>query len=724
MAGTVGITIDAKFNDEWNDLAKHLVCRNGKVVKTKLDFQNGFTVAPETMIAGGNLEIGFEGMSQDGKIVFPTVWASCGVVKDGANANDDYSADPTNPVWDQLEKQIGDLNKLETSAKSSIVDAVNEVSNKDAKIPIATKATIGGVKAEPATKADTQPVRIGADGKLYTAPGGSGGTDNYTALKNKPKINGVELSGNKTSADLGIGDPTDEQVSNALKAYLEENPVSVENLETDIATLFATLENGILYEIDIDAGTTWDDNEGHFFVESTGQIGKQDEQGYRMIKLGYIPLRRGDLLITNADTAEWFNEFVRRKGVLLKKNADLDGGLYNDSGAIVAYGRGKYDGTYVVYQATDEIEHIRVAYKYDVDYDVRFYVAKARSNAEVVPYSYTTGYIKPTTGEVVEDTDSAFGVGYYSEVVSELITLQAPGKFLLVKNAKLGTKCRGEGPWAKYAEDGSLEYAMNRYRWADHNYMIVPLFKETERIRLNYKTKYNPRQYTEALLVDAEYLIDNGYADHMAGKTLAMFGDSYVEGHSMSAFRTWHYMFAEQHQMEYINYGHNGYGVAQSPNFTQGLIDVITEVTEADYIGVICGRNDYSCQVPIGTNDDMDSPETNRLQRTFKGSLNYMCDYLVKNFPDKKVFFLTPWYFPSRTDITETIKPVEYIDAVLEITGLWGIPCFDAARRSGIHVKSETFRTNYFLSVDDVSHLNETGAKLMMNNMNGWMLAL
>lgn len=174
VAGTVGITIDAKFNDEWNDLAKHLVCRNGKVVKTKLDFQNGFTVATETMIAGGNLEIGFEGMSQDGKIVFPTVWASCGVVKDGANANDDYSADPTNPVWDQLEKQIGDLSKLETSAKSSIVDAVNEAANKDAKIPVATAETLGGVKAEPATEADTQPVRIGADGMLFTAPGGGG----------------------------------------------------------------------------------------------------------------------------------------------------------------------------------------------------------------------------------------------------------------------------------------------------------------------------------------------------------------------------------------------------------------------------------------------------------------------------------------------------------------------------------------------------------------------
>lgn len=34
--------------------------------------------------------------------------------------------------------------------------------------------------------------------------GGGGGTSDYNALKNKPKINGVEVSGNKTSADYKI----------------------------------------------------------------------------------------------------------------------------------------------------------------------------------------------------------------------------------------------------------------------------------------------------------------------------------------------------------------------------------------------------------------------------------------------------------------------------------------------------------------------------------------
>lgn len=38
--------------------------------------------------------------------------------------------------------------------------------------------------------------------------GGGGGTKNYNDLENKPKINGVELSGNKTSADYKISSET------------------------------------------------------------------------------------------------------------------------------------------------------------------------------------------------------------------------------------------------------------------------------------------------------------------------------------------------------------------------------------------------------------------------------------------------------------------------------------------------------------------------------------
>lgn len=57
---------------------------------------------------------------------------------------------------------------------------------------------------------------VGSDGNvaLVDAPsggGGTGGTTNYNDLTNHPRINGVTLTGNKTSADLGISEMTEEQ---------------------------------------------------------------------------------------------------------------------------------------------------------------------------------------------------------------------------------------------------------------------------------------------------------------------------------------------------------------------------------------------------------------------------------------------------------------------------------------------------------------------------------
>lgn len=41
--------------------------------------------------------------------------------------------------------------------------------------------------------------------KKHSGGGGGGGASNYNDLSNKPQINGVELTGNKSSSDLGIG---------------------------------------------------------------------------------------------------------------------------------------------------------------------------------------------------------------------------------------------------------------------------------------------------------------------------------------------------------------------------------------------------------------------------------------------------------------------------------------------------------------------------------------
>ena len=61
----------------------------------------------------------------------------------------------------------------------------------------------GGIAPIKATEAMTQPVGQ-RDGQLFTEPGGGGGSSDYDDLDNRPQINGVTLTGNKTANDLSL----------------------------------------------------------------------------------------------------------------------------------------------------------------------------------------------------------------------------------------------------------------------------------------------------------------------------------------------------------------------------------------------------------------------------------------------------------------------------------------------------------------------------------------
>lgn len=62
-----------------------------------------------------------------------------------------------------------------------------------------------------------------------TGGGGSGGTDNYNDLLNKPSINGIELIGNKTFQDLGLNFPTKQ---------IYKNVTEISGVEVSTGTLF------------------------------------------------------------------------------------------------------------------------------------------------------------------------------------------------------------------------------------------------------------------------------------------------------------------------------------------------------------------------------------------------------------------------------------------------------------------------------------------------------
>ena len=71
--------------------------------------------------------------------------------------------------------------------------------------------------------------------------GGGGGTTDYTQLSNKPQINSHELSGNKTSSDLGLQDSLTEAQLAAVNSG-----ITAEKLQQDESNI-SSLQQAVGY---------------------------------------------------------------------------------------------------------------------------------------------------------------------------------------------------------------------------------------------------------------------------------------------------------------------------------------------------------------------------------------------------------------------------------------------------------------------------------------------
>lgn len=149
-SGMVGIPVTISYDSAWDGLKKTLVCRGGSIARTILNVDGMATVPHECMIANATLQIGVEGRNADGTLVIPTVWARCGLICSGANAEADPSTDPTLPVWAQIQRAVGNLDDLNTEAKGNLVAAVNEAMEKGGGIGIDTSLTVSGKAADAA----------------------------------------------------------------------------------------------------------------------------------------------------------------------------------------------------------------------------------------------------------------------------------------------------------------------------------------------------------------------------------------------------------------------------------------------------------------------------------------------------------------------------------------------------------------------------------------------
>ena len=289
-SGMVGIPVTIEYDEAWEGLTKNLVCRCSKSgfdneeYRSILNVGNTSVVAHEVMQAGKHLWLGIEGYSPDGTLVIPTTWAMCGVIQRGANTGDDLSADPTLPVWGQLQAQIDrlecgsippeQLEEIRACAGAAVQAEENAAAASRLAADHADTARANGEAAqiymENARTSAASAANMANDAFRYQTAAeaaaeraeASAGFTTYTELPDKPRINGVELSGDKTAEELGIGQPSDEQVATAVKDYLDEHPIDGSGLH-DGAVKYNHID-GIAYvgeptdeEIGGDSGETY-----------------------------------------------------------------------------------------------------------------------------------------------------------------------------------------------------------------------------------------------------------------------------------------------------------------------------------------------------------------------------------------------------------------------------------------------------------------------------------
>ena len=93
--------------------------------------------------------------------------------------------------------------------------------------------------------------------KYSNGSGGGVGTGDYNALKNKPSINGVELSGDKTLAELGIEKYDDSQVkqmiNNLSYRKQEKSDVALKTQDKTLVGAINEINHGLLDNVTFSA---------------------------------------------------------------------------------------------------------------------------------------------------------------------------------------------------------------------------------------------------------------------------------------------------------------------------------------------------------------------------------------------------------------------------------------------------------------------------------------
>lgn len=491
-----------------------------------------------------------------------------------------------------------------------------------------------------------------------------GGVSDYTELSNKPKINGVELSGDKTSADYGIGNPTDEQVASSVEAWLDAHPEAT-----------TTVADGSVTE----KKTT-------FFTEKFVELFGELEVGFRDSSLsGYhkkmIPVEPGKTYIVN--WRGWMDYFDENKASITEgyTMTKTDGPEWRDNYTLTIP-----EGSSLRYIRTT-VQDATMTDSFPSCYEGSVNIGEITRGSKLVTFDYADNEkmenaFEAYSGENLIDGSQCTLVSG-NIYLSQLVPVKAGEKYYKscgIGPLRLYNHCGKPMPhnWT-YPDDWQPDTGTpvtgdhkGVYTIPEYTYFVASTTTLTNGNPNHWLVK-SPKIITAEQLgkpfigsdIPREFVNEYFDSQQLYGLTLCCLGDSVT---NMSGYGA---LVAAKYGMTNIPGGTDGASYTSADGLADNQIaynKVNSLDADTDVVVLMFGTNDISNSREIGTFTDNDLT-------TLYGALRKTFDLLTTKFTGKRIGVVTSPQRNFNTCAYDTWK--QYNDVIKKMAMLYKIPVLD-----------------------------------------------
>ncbi len=207
------------------------------------------------------------------------------------------------------------------------------------------------------------------------------------------------------------------------------------------------------------------------------------------------------------------------------------------------------------------------------------------------------------------------------------------------------------------------------------------------------------------------------------GKKIAFLGDSITEGWGTSQpEHIFWQQLARSTGAQCHGYGIGGTRIAQqldNENDQHYATRIDSMIPDADVVVVFGGTNDFGHgDAPLGRPEDREGD-------SFCAALHQLLQQLIRRYPHAQLVTMTPLHRLSEDEaglnecgVRRCGRLVDYVDAIIEISGFYGIPVLDLYRVSGLQPRNEILRELY---MPDGLHPNDAGHTRIAQKLEGFL---